>query len=189
MWSSEPPEGLATCSTKVAPSFLSYFKTLIIGLAQLGIEPATSRFAVTRFTDWANTVTVVVTLLPLPCILAVHQVFKSWNVMIVSVLQRIYYWFYTFLNRLQSPRKVVSKTPLMNSELESCLWLTWQDQREQRKLRFANDFQGCNQDFSKGGSQQGHHPGMADYIWFIPLLSLMYQRAQSYYRGMKAHIN
>ena len=41
MWSSEPPEGLAACSTKVAPSFLSYFKTLIIGLAQLGIEPAT----------------------------------------------------------------------------------------------------------------------------------------------------
>ena len=56
------------------------------------------------------------------------------------VLQRIYYWFYTFLNRLQSPRKVVSRTPLMNSELESCLWLTWQDQRELHKLRFANDF-------------------------------------------------
>ena len=35
----------------------------------------------------------------------------------------------------------------------------------------------------------GHHPGIADYIWFIPLLSLVYQRAQSYYRGMKAHIN
>ena len=34
-----------------------------------------------------------------------------------------------------------------------------------------------------------HHPGIADYIWFIPLLSLVYQRAQSYYRGMKAHIN
>ena len=27
-----------------------------------------------------------------------------------------------------------------------------------------------------------------DYIWFIPLLSLVYQRAQ-WYRGMKAHIN
>ena len=28
------------------------------------------------------------------------------------------------------------------------------------------------------------------YIWlFIPLLSLVYQQAQSYYRGMKAHIN
>ena len=49
--------------------------------------------------------------------------------------------------------------------------------------------QGRSQDFSKGGSQQGHHPGIADYIWFIPLLSLVYQRAQSYYRGMKAHIN
>ena len=35
----------------------------------------------------------------------------------------------------------------------------------------------------------GHHPGIADYIWFIPLLSLVYQRAQSYYRGMKAYIN
>ena len=42
-----------------------------------------------------------------------------------------------------------------------------------------------SQDFLKGG----HHPGIADYIWFIPLLSLVYQRAQSYYRGMKAHIN
>ena len=37
--------------------------------------------------------------------------------------------------------------------------------------------------------RRGHHPGIADYIWFIPLLSLVYQRAQSYYRGMKAHIN
>ena len=37
--------------------------------------------------------------------------------------------------------------------------------------------------------KQGHHPGIADYIWFISLLSLVYQRAQSYYRGMKAHIN
>ena len=43
--------------------------------------------------------------------------------------------------------------------------------------------------FQRGGSQQGHHPGIADYIWFIPLLSLVYQWAQSYYRGMKAHIN
>ena len=49
--------------------------------------------------------------------------------------------------------------------------------------------QGRSQDFSKGGSQQGHHPGIADFIWFIPLLSLVYRRAQSYYRGMKAHIN
>ena len=43
--------------------------------------------------------------------------------------------------------------------------------------------------FQRGGHRQGHHPGIADYIWFIPLLSLVYQRAQSYYRGMKAHIN
>ena len=49
--------------------------------------------------------------------------------------------------------------------------------------------QGRSQDFSKGGHRQGHHPGIADYIWFIPLLSLIYQWAQSYYRGMKAHIN
>ena len=34
-----------------------------------------------------------------------------------------------------------------------------------------------------------HHPGIADYTWFIQLLSLVYQWAQSYYRGMKAHIN
>ena len=44
----------------------------------------------------------------------------------------------------------------------------------------------------EGGGEGGpHHPGiadyMSDYIWFIPLLSLVYQRAQSYYRGMKAH--
>ena len=49
-WSSEPREGLAACSTKVVPSFLSYFKTLSIGPAP-GIEPATSRSAVTRSTD------------------------------------------------------------------------------------------------------------------------------------------
>ena len=51
---------------------------------------------------------------------------------------------------------------------------------------------GRSQDFSKGshrGYSPDHHPGIADYIWFIPLLSLVYQRAQSYYRGMKAHIN
>ena len=43
---------------------------------------------------------------------------------------------------------------------------------------------GAYQDFSKGGHIQGHHLGIADYIWFIRLLSLVYQRAQSYYRGM-----
>ena len=56
-WSSEPRESLAACSTKVVPSFLSYFKTLSIGQAP-GFEPATSRSAVTRFTDWANTAAV-----------------------------------------------------------------------------------------------------------------------------------
>ena len=35
------------------PLFLSYFKTLSIGPAP-GIEPATSRSAVKRSTDWAN---------------------------------------------------------------------------------------------------------------------------------------
>ena len=39
-------------------------------------------------------------------------------------------------------------------------------------------WQGRSQDFSKGG-----HRG------YSPLLSLVYQRDQSYYRGMKAHIN
>ena len=56
-WSSEPREGLAACSTKVVPSFLSYFKTLSIGQAP-GFEPATSRSAVTCFTYWANTAAV-----------------------------------------------------------------------------------------------------------------------------------
>ena len=39
--------------------------------------------------------------------------------------------------------------------------------------------------FQRGGGG-GHHLGIDDYIWFIPLLSLVYQRAQTYYRGMKA---
>ena len=43
--------------------------------------------------------------------------------------------------------------------------------------------------FQRGGHRQGHLPGIAEYIWFISLLSLVYQRAQSYYRSMKAHIN
>ena len=45
MWSFEPGEGLAACSAKGVPSFLSYFKTLSIGRAP-GIEPATFRFVV-----------------------------------------------------------------------------------------------------------------------------------------------
>ena len=52
-WSPEPCEGLAARSAKGVPSFLSYFKTLSIGPAP-GIEPATSRSAVKRSTDWAN---------------------------------------------------------------------------------------------------------------------------------------
>ena len=43
-------EGLAACSAKGVPSFLSYFKTLSTGPA-LGIKPATSRSAVKRSTD------------------------------------------------------------------------------------------------------------------------------------------
>ena len=49
--------GLAACSAKEVPSFLSHFKTLSNGPAP-GIEPATSRSAVKRSTDWANPATV-----------------------------------------------------------------------------------------------------------------------------------
>ena len=42
-----PREGLAACSAKGVPSFLSYFKTLSIVPAP-GIEPTTSCSAVTR---------------------------------------------------------------------------------------------------------------------------------------------
>ena len=56
-WSSEPREGLAACSAKDVPSFLSHFKTLSNGPAP-GIEPATFRSAVKRSTDWANPSTV-----------------------------------------------------------------------------------------------------------------------------------
>ena len=49
-------------------------------------------------------------------------------------------------------------------------------------------FRGVARIFQRGGHRQGHHPGIADYIWFIPLLSLVYQQAQSYYRGMKGQI-
>ena len=52
-WSSEPHEGLAVGRAKAVTSFLSYSKTLRIGLAP-GIKPATSRFAVKHLTDWAN---------------------------------------------------------------------------------------------------------------------------------------
>ena len=52
-WSSKLPEGLAACSAKGVPSFLSYFKTVSFGPAPV-IEPATTRSAVKRSTDWAN---------------------------------------------------------------------------------------------------------------------------------------
>ena len=52
----------------------------------------------------------------------------------------------------------------------------------------VTELRGVVRIFQRGG-QQGHHPGITVYIWFIPLLSLVYQRVQSYYRGMKAHIN
>ena len=54
-WSSEPREGLAACTAKGVPSFLSYFKTLSIGPAPK-IEPATSRSAAKSSTDRANPV-------------------------------------------------------------------------------------------------------------------------------------
>ena len=56
-WSSEPREGLTACSAKEVTSYLSHFKTLSNGPAP-GIEPATSRSAVKRSTDWANPATV-----------------------------------------------------------------------------------------------------------------------------------
>ena len=49
-WSSEPREGLPVCRAKAVPSFLSYFKTLGIGLAP-GNKPAASRSAVKHSTD------------------------------------------------------------------------------------------------------------------------------------------
>ena len=52
-WSSEPCEDLAICWAKLVPLFLSYFKTLSIGLTP-GIEPTTSRSAVKRSTNWAD---------------------------------------------------------------------------------------------------------------------------------------
>ena len=48
--SSEQREGLAACSAKAIPSFLSYSKTLSVGPAPV-IEPATSRFVVKRYID------------------------------------------------------------------------------------------------------------------------------------------
>ena len=49
MWLSEPREGLAICRAKEVPSFLSYFKTLSMGLTP-GIKTVTSCSAVKRST-------------------------------------------------------------------------------------------------------------------------------------------
>ena len=46
-------EGLASCSARGVPSFLSYFKILSIGPAP-GVESTTSHSAVRRSTDWTN---------------------------------------------------------------------------------------------------------------------------------------
>ena len=49
-WSSEPREGLAICTAKALPLFLSYFETPSFGPVP-GIEPTTSRSAVKYSTD------------------------------------------------------------------------------------------------------------------------------------------
>ena len=49
-WSSEPREGLAICTAKALPLFLSYFKTPSFGPVP-GIETTTSRSAVKYSTD------------------------------------------------------------------------------------------------------------------------------------------
>ena len=50
MRSSEPCAGLAACSVKAVPAFLSYFKTLSIGSAP-GIKPVASCSVVKHSTD------------------------------------------------------------------------------------------------------------------------------------------
>ena len=49
----------------------------------------------------------------------------------------------------------------------------------------CHEDQGRSQDFSKGGSQTGTPSGDRR----LYMLALVYQRAQLYHRGMKAHIN
>ena len=63
--------------------------------------------------------------------------------------------------------------------------------RREFRLSRANfhQYRGVARIFQRGGHRgysPDHHPWITDYIWLIPLLSLVYQRAQSYYRGMKA---
>ena len=50
-------------------------------------------------------------------------------------------------------------------------------------------YQGRSQDFPKGGSQRLLTRLSCGPPRRASLLSLVYQRAQSYYSGMKAHIN
>ena len=50
MWSSNPHKDLAVCEAEAVPSFLSYLKTLSVGLV-LGIEPATTCSAVILYPD------------------------------------------------------------------------------------------------------------------------------------------
>ena len=54
---------------------------------------------------------------------------------------------------------------------------------------FLHEDDGITRGVARIFQRGGHRRYSPDYIWFIPLLSLVYQRAQSYYRGMKAHIN
>ena len=61
-----------------------------------------------------------------------------------------------------------------------------------RYIKVLSHIRGVARIFQRGGHRgysPDHHLGIADYIWFIPLLSLVYQRAQSYYHDMKALIN
>ena len=56
-WPSKPREGLAVCRAKTVSLLLSYFMTLRAGPVP-GIEPAISRPAVKRCTDWTSPVAV-----------------------------------------------------------------------------------------------------------------------------------
>ena len=52
---------------------------------------------------------------------------------------------------------------LYNGECLPWEWFVVSDYCEEHS-EYCTSLQGCSQDFSKGGSQQGHHPGIADYI-------------------------
>ena len=59
MWSSEPCEDPAICRAKSVPSFVSYFKTQSIDLAQGNIKPTTSCSSIRHSTNWANPAAIV----------------------------------------------------------------------------------------------------------------------------------